>query len=266
MSEFALVLQHVSVTRGDCTLLSDINMAVPPGCCHAVLGPNGAGKSALVSVCAGFMWPTTGVVQINGKTLGKTHLSPLRRDIGLIEPSRCPDFPAWMTTYEVVATGLYGSIMLPLGVELSAEACQIVENEIETFRLGPLREALFSRLSTGEKMKSLLARALVGQPRLLLLDEPTTGLDLGARAACVTAMETLLERSEAPAVLVVSHHVEELPRTVDRVVLLKAGRVFKQGVGSAMLTDEYLSVLFDCEVRVRQHEGRYTAQAVSARW
>ncbi len=266
MSDIALALDAVSVTRGGFALLCDVSLSLSRGGCHAVLGPNGAGKSALVSVCAGFMWPSQGTVQINGQQLGQTHLTPLRQGIGLIEPSRCPDFPAWMTTFEVVATGLYGSIMLPLGSELTSQQCAIVDREIEVFRLSRVRDAKFQRLSSGEKMKALLARALVGQPSLLLLDEPTTGLDMGARSACVGAVDALLKRDDAPAVLVVSHHVDELPQAVDHVILLKQGRIMQQGTAAETLTDEALSQLFDCQVRVQCQEGRYSAYAVSARW
>lgn len=266
MFDIALALDHVSVTRGGVDLLSDINLRLPRGQCHAVLGPNGAGKSVLVSVCAGFTWATSGQVSMNGQVFGETHLSSLRRTVGLIEPSRCPEFPHWMTAFDVITSGIFGSIMPPLGQELTIQQQDLVAGEIETLHLERVCQARFANLSSGEQMKVLLGRALVGQPSLLLLDEPTTGLDIGARAACVAAVEALLQRPHAPAVLMVTHHVDELPAKVDQVMLLKQGRVLQQGEMKDMLTAPWLSQLFDCEVRVRQQQGRYTAHAVSSRW
>jgi iron complex transport system ATP-binding protein len=223
------------------------------------LGPNGSGKSTLLAVLSGYMWPTSGVVRIGGQTYGQVELALVRRGIGLIEPSRSPMFDERMSVREVMATGLFGTICLPLHEEVSSEAWDRVENEIRSFGLAGLANDAFSQLSTGEQMKALLARAMIGKPRLLLLDEPTAGLDMGARAACIGALDRLLSRSDRPTVVMISHHLDELPHSLDQVVLLKQGRVFGDGPPAAVLTSEKLSRLLNCRVEVVKSNGRYVA-------
>jgi iron complex transport system ATP-binding protein len=230
-----------------------------PGSCCAVLGPNGSGKSTLLAVLSGYLWPTRGTVRVGGQVYGKVELASVRRTIGLIEPSRSPAFDDDMSVREVVATGLFGTIRLPLDEEISARAQHRIKAEIQSFGLNGLENGPFSRLSTGEQMKVLLARAMIGQPRLLLLDEPTAGLDMGARAACIGALDRLLSRSDHPTVIIISHHLDELPRAVGQVVLLKHGRVYGDGPPEVMLTSEKLSRLLDCRVEVLQSSGRYVA-------
>lgn len=223
------------------------------------MGPNGSGKSTLLAVLSGYMWPTSGVVRIGGQTYGQVELALVRRGIGLIEPSRSPMFDERMSVREVMATGLFGTICLPLHEEVSSEAWDRVENEIRSFGLAGLANDAFSQLSTGEQMKALLARAMIGKPRLLLLDEPTAGLDMGARAACIGALDRLLSRSDRPTVVMISHHLDELPHSLDQVVLLKQGRVFGDGPPAAVLTSEKLSRLLNCRVEVVKSNGRYVA-------
>ena len=261
MAETAIELRHVTVVRGDRPILRDINLQVPTGSCCAVLGPNGAGKSALVAVLAGFMWPTEGEVIVEGRAFGQVDLAEVRRGIGLVEPSRSPGFAEDSPVWEVVATGLFGTFMLPIGAEIVPRQMDRIEAEIRAMDLPPLREHPFGRLSTGEQMKALLARALVGQARILLLDEPTAGLDMGARAACVGALEQLASRPAPPTVILVSHHLDELPRSVGHVVLLKQGAVFDSGSPDQVLTSDHLSRLFDCCVTVVRQDGRFVASA-----
>lgn len=170
-------------------------------------------------------------------------------------------FDERMSVREVVATGLFGTIRLPLHEEVSSAAWKRVETEIRSFGLGGLANHAFSQLSTGEQMKALLARAMIGRPQLLLLDEPTAGLDMGARAVCIGALDRLLSRAHHPTVVMISHHLDELPRTVDQVVLLKQGRVFGDGSPAAVLTSENLTRLLDCRVEVFRRHGRYVASA-----
>jgi len=234
-------------------------LRVAPGSCCAILGPNGSGKSTLLAVVSGYLWPTRGTVCIGGQTYGQVELAQVRRGIGLIEPSRSPMFDERMSVREVVATGLFGTIRLPFHEEVPSAAWDRVENEIRSFGLGGLVNEAFSQLSTGEQMKTLLARAMIGKPRLLLLDEPTAGLDMGARAACIGVLDRLLRRTDHPTVVMISHHLDELPSSVDQVVLLKQGSVFGDGPPAAVLTSEKLSRLLDCRVEVFKSNGRYVA-------
>jgi len=259
LNAHAINLENVSVIRRGHWILTAISLQVAPGSCCAILGPNGSGKSTLLAVLSGYVWPTSGVVRIGGQTYGQVELAHVRRAIGLIEPSRSPMFDERMSVREVVATGLFGTIRLPFHEGISPKAQIRVKAEVRSFGLGGLANDAFSQLSTGEQMKALLARAMIGKPRLLLLDEPTAGLDMGARAACIGVLDRLLSRSEHPTVVTISHHLDELPRLVDQVVLLKQGRVFGDGPPAAVLTSEKLSRLLDCRVEVFKNNGRYVA-------
>lgn len=190
---------------------------------------------------------------------GRVDLADVRRGIGLIEPSRSPSFDEPMRVREVVATGLFGTIRLPLHLDVEPAQWRRVEAEIESLGLAAMADNPFAQLSTGEQMKALLARAMVAQAGLLLLDEPTAGLDIGARAACVGALERLLNRPQPPTVIIVSHHLDELPHRVDQVVLLKQGGVFAAGAADQVLTSDRLGRLFDCRVEVFKSNGRYVA-------
>jgi len=234
-------------------------MQVGAGSCCAILGPNGSGKSTLLAILSGYMWPSNGAVSIGGQAFGKVDLAQIRSTIGLIEPSRSPAFDSDVSVREIVATGLFGTIRLPIDRDVSAAQWRRVDEEIEQFGLGELRESAFAELSTGEQMKVLLARALVGKAGLLLLDEPTAGLDMGTWAACIGVLERLLNRRNHPTVVIVTHHLDELPRLVDQVVLLKAGGVLAEGPAEQVLTSEKLSRLFDCRVEVFRSNGRYIA-------
>jgi len=255
----AIDLRNVSVIRGGQPILTDIQLHVSPGRCCAILGPNGSGKSTLLSVLSGYTWPTCGTVSIGGQVFGRVDLGRVRRRIGLIEPSRSPAFDARLRVRDVVATGLFGTVRLPPHEEIPAEVWQRVEAEIELLGLTQLQDYPFTRLSTGEQMKTLLARAMVAETRLLLLDEPTAGLDMGARAGCVGILERLLARDRHPTVVIVSHHLDELPRSIDQVVVLKDGRVIGDGPPEEMLTSQRLSRLFDCHIDVLRNNGRYIA-------
>lgn len=259
MNAYAVDLQDVSVVRQERFLLAGISLHVAPGTCSAILGPNGSGKSTLVSVLSGYTWPSSGTVGIDGQVFGKVDLADVRKGIGLIEPSRSPAFDGQMQVREVVATGLFGTIRLPLRREVLPSQWRRVETEMELLQLAHLRDHVFAQLSSGEQMKTLLARAMVAEAGLLLLDEPTAGLDMGARAACVAALERLLNRPHHSTVVIVSHHLDELPCGVDRVILLKQGRVFAAGPAQQILSSDQLSRLFDCRVEVLRSNGRYVA-------
>jgi len=252
-------LKKVSVVRWGRTILTNISVQIAAGSCCAILGPNGSGKSTLLAVLSGYMWPSSGSVSIGGQVFGKVDLAEIRAAIGLIEPSRSPAFDSHVSVREVIATGLFGTVRLPIHRGISSAQWRRVDEEIKQFGLGGLHAAAFAQLSTGEQMKALLARALVGKPGLLLLDEPTAGLDMGMRAACIGVLERLLNRRSHPTVVIVTHHLDELPRSVDQVVLLKEGRVLSEGPAEQVLTSDQLSHLFDCRIEVFRNDGRYVA-------
>lgn len=244
--------------------MTDISVAVEAGTCCAILGPNGSGKSALVAVISGYLWPSGGTAIVNGQVYGRVSLSRVRRAIGLIEPSRVPAFDERMCVREVVATGLLGTLMLPPGLEVGREQWRRVEEELSMVGLEDFGPRPYAVLSTGEQMKTLLARAMVSNARILLLDEPTVGLDMGARMACMEVLDGLLSRPDSPTVVIVSHHLDELPRVVAKVLFMNEGRVVGQGPPDALLTSVKLSELFRCRVEVFRRNGRLVASVCSS--
>lgn len=252
-------LRNVGVARQGNVILADINLAMATGDCCAILGPNGSGKSSLLAVLSGYLWPSSGSVVVDSQVYGRVNLADVRKTIGLIEPSRAPKFSARMSVREVVATGLFGTIMLPLHRDVETGQWQRVEEELASVGIDEIADRAYGALSSGEQMKTLLARAMVARPRILLLDEPTVGLDMGSRASCIAALDRLMERVEPPTVVIVSHHLDELPRAVNRVALMKDGRIVGSGAPATLLTSPYLSALFDCRVDVLQNDGRFVA-------
>ncbi len=263
MKTNAIELKNVGVTRRGDAILTDVNLAVEAGTCCAILGPNGSGKSSLLAVLSGYLWPSTGTVTVNGDTFGRVNLADVRRRIGLIEPSRAPRFDPQMTVREVAATGLFGTIMLPLHEDVGPEQWRRVDAELASVGLTEIAGRTYGDVSSGEQMKALLARAMVSDAEILLLDEPTVGLDMGSRAACIEVLDRFWERPDPPTVVIVSHHLDELPRAVSQVVLLKGGCVIGQGPPEQLLTSASLSGLFDCRVDVFRNDGRFVASVRS---
>jgi iron complex transport system ATP-binding protein len=262
MNTNALTLEHISLRRGGFTALSDVSWQAPRGGCCAVLGPNGAGKSTLLAVLTGHEWPTAGSVTVLGERYGDVDLAHHRRRIGFVGQSRMPHFVQYQTAFETVLAGRWGTLIVPPQREPTEEDLAATRHELEMVGLLHRAETEFARLSSGEQMRLALARALVSHPELLILDEPTAALDLGARANFVRALEQLLQaRGDRITVLLVTHYVEDLPGDVSSVLLLRQGQVVAAGPAETTLTSAHLSDTFGCEVEVHRHDGHYTAQA-----
>jgi iron complex transport system ATP-binding protein len=259
MDRIAIALDNVSVLRRERTILADVKLNIPKGACCAIIGPNGAGKSALIAVICGYLWPSQGTVTVNEQAYGTVSLDLVRRHIGLVEPSRSPGFGTHMTVRDVVATGLWGTVMLPLHQKPSSDQWDRVDQEIRSMGLTSLSLQPFHLLSSGEQMKARLARAMVTDADILLLDEPTAGLDMGARAACVKVLEQLHEDEYGPTMVIVSHHLDELPKNMDLAVLVKQGEIFAQGPPDEVLTGPKLSAVFDHPMEVVRQHGRFAA-------
>ncbi len=261
-TQYAIELCGVNVIRLGKRILHDIHLRVPKHACCAVMGPNGSGKSSLISILSGYDWPSSGQVSVNGHVFGHVPLDRVRQGIGLIEPSRSPEFGSGMRVRDLVATGLFGTIRLPQNQDIADAQWTKVDVEIERLGLTAFKNTPFARLSTGERMKGLIARALLSDPGLLLLDEPSVGLDMGARARLIHHIDALRARVPAPTVVMVTHHLDELPSSVDHVVLLKEGCVLAQGRPGEVLTSERMSDLFSCRVHVACDHGRFMATVI----
>jgi iron complex transport system ATP-binding protein len=259
LKEIIIDINGVSVRRRGNSILTDLTLRIETGQSCAIIGPNGSGKSTLLALLAGYIWPTKGTVSIAGYLFGRVNLNEIRKIIGLIEPSRAPKFSEKMTARDIVATGLFGTVMLPINASITPGQLKSVDSEIDLIGLTSHATVPFGELSSGEQMKTLIARALVSQAKILLLDEPTVGLDIAARTTCMNTLDRLSQRADPPTIIVVSHHLDELPANVSQIVLLKDGKIFANGQARQVLTSEKLSKLYDCDIHVINTNDRFIA-------
>jgi iron complex transport system ATP-binding protein len=259
------LLRDVSVVRGQRTILSGVSWAIPTGACAAILGPNGSGKSTLVRVIMGQMWPTIGNVCVLGEPFGETDLNELRQSIRLVQTASVVEFDSEESAVRVVLTGFFGT------VGLFKETTDAMQRRarllIKHVGLAAEADQPFKTLSSGERIRCLIARALVVQPRLLILDEPTAGLDLLAREQVLATIHQLVsEGRNRPTVLMITHHVEELMPETTEVLVLKDGQVAAAGAPAKVLTSKTLSAVYNCPVKVTKHGGRFWWRVQSSAW
>jgi iron complex transport system ATP-binding protein len=245
------------------TLLDDVSWNVRAGEHWALLGPNGAGKTTLLALAAAVDFPSRGQVELLGQTMGRTDVARLRQEIGFVDVRDGERFAPMLTVREVVETGATSTIgyfreRLTL---LDVERCEAL---LGTFGLGPLAERRFAACSQGERKRALIARALMGQPRLLLLDEPGAGLDLPGRELLLAALARLSNVDPTLTVVITTHHVEELPSSTSHAILLRDGSVLAAGPVAQTLTDTALSSCFGMPITVTQAGQRWSAIAASA--
>jgi iron complex transport system ATP-binding protein len=250
----------VSVVRGANTLLHDITWEVEEGQRWVILGPNGAGKTTLLQLAAGRMHPTHGVAGVLSEVLGAVDVFELRPRIGLASAALAERIPSDEVVHNVVVTASYGVVGRwresydRLDHERAAELLRALGAE-------HLADRTYGTLSEGERKRVQIARALMTDPELMLLDEPAAGLDLGGREDLVRRLGELAADLEAPALILVTHHVEEIPPSFTDVMLLREGRVVAQGPIEITLTEENLSAAFGMPLELEQRGERWTARA-----
>lgn len=262
--ELAVRMNDVAVRRGATTILRDIDWTLPRGSRCVVLGPNGSGKSTLMRVVTAFMWPSEGTVDVLGRRLGRTDVRKLRRRIAVVDPAARFGVDENLTATEVVLTGYFGTLGLfdtpePWQIEHARETLQSVglaQRQTHRYRL----------LSTGERRRCLLARALVELPELLILDEPTAGLDLAGRERLLATITQLQHRHPDLTVIMVTHHVEEISPRTDQLLLLGEGRIVAKGRPDDVITPERLSSVFGCKVFVQKRSGRWWLEVLPEAW
>ncbi len=250
----------VSVVRGANTLLHDITWEVEEGQRWVILGPNGAGKTTLLQLAAGRMHPTTGVAGVLGEVLGAVDVFELRPRIGLASASIAERLPAGERVRDVVVTASYG-IVGRWREQYDALDHARADELLGALAAGHLAERTFGTLSEGERKRVQIARALMTDPELMLLDEPAAGLDLGGREDLVARLGTLAADTDAPALVLVTHHVEEIPPSFTDVLLMREGRIVAAGPVEITLTPENLSRTFGLPLMVERHGERWTARA-----
>jgi iron complex transport system ATP-binding protein len=256
-----LAMQGVSVTRGQSRILGPIDFQIRAGERWVILGPNGAGKSTLLNILATRIFPTTGIVKILDKQMGKVDLSELRTRIGICASLLAEDIPDDEFVRDVVLTAAYAVLgrwneVYDLWDESRAVAL------LTTFGVRDMADRRYYTLSDGEKKRVQIARALMADPELLLLDEPTAGLDLGGREDLLRRFAEFSTDPLAPASIVVTHHIEEIPIGTTHALILKDGLIAVSGPISDVITTEHMSAVFGINIEVTASNGRYFARSL----
>ena len=259
MSE-VLNLDSVSVRRGTNFLLDDFSLTVAEGEHWAVLGPNGAGKTTLLELAAGRMHPTKGTATILEEQLGRVDVFELRPRIGYastILANRIPSSEAVLDTVLTAAYGVTGRWV----EEYEQDDIERARDLLAAFHITHLADRTFGTLSEGERKRVQIARALMTDPELLLLDEPASGLDFGGREELLGALSEILSSKWAPATIMVTHHVEEIPEGITHVLLLSEGTDLAAGPIEETLTAENLAATFGLDVKLTRDGQRYHARS-----
>jgi iron complex transport system ATP-binding protein len=259
-----LELADVTVRRGQATLLDQISWTVNEGDRWVILGANGAGKTTLVQLCSAQMHPTSGRTSILGERLGAVDVFELRPRIGFTSAAIAERIPRGELVRDVVVSASYGVVgrWREQYDDLDHDRARELLVEVGA---GKLLDRTFGTLSEGERKRVQIARALMADPELLVMDEPAAGLDLGGREDLVSTMSVLATDSRAPAIVLVSHHVEEVPPGFTHCLMLRAGRVVAAGTLDDVMTEENLSTTFAMSLRLNVEDGRYAARRRAGR-
>ena len=258
--DYVLELRDVSVRRGDRTILGPMTFAIKPSERWVVLGPNGAGKSTLLQILATRIFPTTGSVHLLDQEMGKVDLSELRTRIGICGALISEDIPSDEKVRDVVLTAAYAVLgrwneAYDLWDESRAVAL------LTTFGVRDLADRAYGTLSEGERKRVQISRALMADPELLLLDEPAAGLDLGGREDLLRRFSIFASDPTAPASILVTHHIEEIPAGTTHALLIKDGAIAVSGPIVDVITSEHISAIFELPITVVREGERFFARS-----
>ncbi|MEU4351510.1 ABC transporter ATP-binding protein [Streptomyces sp. NPDC023838] len=253
-----LELVDVSVVRDGRALVDDVSWSVKEGERWVILGPNGAGKTTLLNIASSYLFPTTGTAKILGDRLGKVDVFELRPRIGMAGVAMADKLPKRQTVLQTVLTAAYG-----MTATWQEQYDAVDEERARAFldRLGMTDyvDRKFGTLSEGERKRTLIARAMMTDPELLLLDEPAAGLDLGGREDLVRRLGRLARDPYAPSMIMVTHHVEEIAPGFTHVLMIRQGKVLAAGPMETELTSRNLSLCFGLPLVVEHRGDRYSA-------
>jgi len=257
-------LDRACVIRGQVRVLHDLSLRIAQGQHTALLGPNGCGKSSFIKLITRELYPLAhadGSVAVRVLGQNRWQVDRLRSQLGIVTgdlSSNLADMPG-LTVEEAVLSGFFASFVVPAFREVTEDMRQRVRETLALTGALPLLARGYAELSAGETRRVLIARALVNRPQALLLDEPSTGLDLIARQHLIATMRRLA--AEGITLVLVTHHIEEVIPEIARVVLLRGGRIIADGPRDDLLRDAPLSDVFGGPIQVVEHEGRLSAFA-----
>jgi iron complex transport system ATP-binding protein len=251
-------LSGVSVRRAGRTILGPLDWSVGAGERWVVIGPNGSGKTTLVQVASTNLWPTTGAVDVLGSTIGRVDARELRQRIGYASAIQEPAFDPALNARDVVVTARYGALAPWWHVFDDADRARAAEL-LDQLGVAALADRQVGLLSTGERRRVQIARALMPDPDLLILDEPAAGLDVGARETLVRDLGRLAASGRPAAIVLVTHHVEEIPGGFGHALVLGAGQIAAAGPIDEVLGGTAPALAFGVPLRIGREAGRYRA-------
>jgi iron complex transport system ATP-binding protein len=255
-----LQLTGVSVVRARTPIVNDVTWSVDGADRWVVLGPNGAGKTTLLQIAAALIHPSSGTAVLLDTTLGKVDVFDLRPRIGFVSSAMSRRIPVDESVLNVVMTAAY-SVTGRWNEQYEDVDLARAQQVLREWKLDHLAERTFGGLSDGEQKRVLIARAVMTDPELLLLDEPAASLDLGSREELLALLSGFAASPKAPAIVMVTHHVEEIPKGFTHALLLAKGRVVANGSLKEIVTSKNLSKAFGLPLEVTSSHGRFAARA-----
>ncbi|MDI2098155.1 ABC transporter ATP-binding protein [Ruicaihuangia caeni] len=250
----------VSVIREGNAILDAVDWQVEEDQRWVILGPNGAGKTTMLRIAAAALHPTQGRAEVLGGVLGKTDVFELRPRIGFASSTMARRIPAGETVLDAVMTAAY-SVTGRWNEQYEDLDVRRAQRVLKEWRLAGLASRRFGDLSDGEQKRVQIARAVMTDPEIMLLDEPAASLDLGAREELLQLLGGYASAPEAPALVMVTHHVEEIPPGFTHALLLTDGHVTASGPVDEVITAEHLGRTFGLDLEVTKRDGRFSARA-----
>ncbi len=260
-SRFILEVSGLRVARGRTTILDGVTWRVARGEHWAILGANGSGKTSLLKALTGYLSPTAGQIALLGRRYGECDWRELRFKIGVVTSAFAISIPPSEVALDTVISGKYAQLDLWHRVTPADRVAG--RRLLHTIGLAALADREWAYLSQGERQRVLIARALMARPRLLILDEPCAGLDPVARENFLRYIERLARKKNSPALVFVTHHVEEITPAFTHALLLRAGRVHDAGPCARILTSTRLSQAFEAKLRLKRTGKRYALTVMS---
>ena len=254
-------LTGVGIRREGRWILDRVDWTVRSGERWAIVGPNGSGKTTLVQIAATYLWPSRGAVEVLGARIGAVDARALRRRIGFVSAALAAEIDGSLAAADVVMSARHAALA-PWWAAYRPDDAARAEAALDRLGLSGLGRRTFATLSSGERQRVLIARILMSEPELILLDEPAAGLDLGAREALVARIEALAADPTLAAIALVTHHLEEIPALFSHALVLAEGRVLAAGPIGATLTGDVLSRAYRVPIRVDTADGRFWARAI----
>lgn len=263
--ETVVTLKHVDVRRGGKPILSNIDWTIGPKENWVILGPNGAGKTTLINLLTGRVFPSYSKdsnveAKILGYKLGEVDVRELRTYVGLSSSAERSLIRPEATVEDLVLSSIYGKTGRGRE-EYEQQDVSRAHDLMHLFGIEALADRKFSTLSAGEQQRTQICRALMADPQILILDEPVAGLDLGARELLMLALEEIAKDPRSPALVLITHHLEQIPKGFTHAALMKNGSIIGQGPLHKVLTDEQVSDAFGLPLRVGEDNGRWWGRA-----